>query len=181
MDVDNLLKMQKDLMEKVPHNVRPDVIPLMVKSVRIIETLLNYLGSCGHKPWRPIPLDPEVQKDRMEQFQLEAERFELLSELPASDRSIQADKKITRMITSSLGIIEETVEYITSINAKSRPEQLEEITDILFFYLEAIILGGFTPAEVEEEYKRKHAVNLKRYENGKMGDYSWDKRDEGVL
>ncbi len=181
MDVDKLLRMQKSLMDEVPHDVRPDVFSLMVKSARVIETLLTYLGSCGHKPWRPNPLDIEVRKDLMEQFLLEVERLEHLSELIPEERSVVVNPDMSRLVVSCLGVIEETIEYLVSVNTKSRKEQLEEITDILFFFLEMILLGKFTPTEIEMEYERKHAVNLERYKRGKEGDFRWDKRHKGGL
>jgi len=98
------------------------------------------------------------------------------------------DATTARRMITGLGVIEETLEYLNSTGHKpwrpiplSRKDQLEEITDILFFYLELVILGGFTWAEIEEEYVRKHAVNLERYRRAKEGDYSWDKRSEGGL
>ncbi len=96
-----------------------------------------------------------------------------------------SDLTARRMVTG-LGIIEETLEYLNSTGHKPwrpnplpRPAQLEEITDILFFYLELIILGEFSWQEIEEEYVRKHAENLERYRRAKEGDYGWDKRAEG--
>jgi len=93
-------------------------------------------------------------------------------------------KLTSRRMVSGLGIIEETLEYLNSTGHKPwRPNplpekcQLEEITDILFFYLELIAMSGFTVGQIEEEYTRKHAVNLKRYEDGKNNDYSWDDRE----
>ena len=90
-----------------------------------------------------------------------------------------------RRMVSGLGIIEETLEYLNSTGHKpwrpnplGRKDQLEEITDILFFYLELVILGGFSWAEIEEEYIRKHAENLERYRKANEGDYGWDKRGE---
>ncbi len=93
-----------------------------------------------------------------------------------------------RRMVSGLGIIEETLEYLNSTGHKPwrpnplpRPAQLEEITDILFFYLELIILGGFSWQEIEEEYVRKHAENLERYRRAEKGDYGWNHRDKGEL
>ncbi len=90
---------------------------------------------------------------------------------------------VARRMVSGLGVIEETLEYLNSTGHKPwRPNplpencQLEEITDILFFYLELVAMSGFTVDQIEEEYIRKHAVNLKRYEDGKKGDYGWDDR-----
>ena len=112
--VDELLSMQKQLMDKVPHELPSTVIHQMATGLGIIEETLEYLNAIGRKPWRPDPLPREAQ--------------------------------------------------------------LEEITDILFFYLELIIQSGFFWDEIVAEYKRKHAINLKRYEDGAKGDYSWDDR-----
>ena len=93
-----------------------------------------------------------------------------------------------RRMVAGLGVIEETLEYLNSTGHKPwrpnplpRPAQLEEITDILFFYLELIILGGFTWQEIEEEYVRKHAENLERYRRAKEGDFGWNHREKGEL
>ena len=93
--------------------------------------------------------------------------------------------KITSQITVGMGIMEEVHEYLNSIGRKPwRPtplpleQQLEEITDILFYYLELILLSGFSWEEICSEYKRKHTINLKRYSDGANGDYSWD--DKGT-
>lgn len=90
-----------------------------------------------------------------------------------------------RRMISGLGIIEETLEYLNSTGHKpwrphpqSEKDQLEEITDILFFYLEMVILSGFTWEQIEQEYVRKHAENLERYRRAEQGDYEWDKRSE---
>lgn len=88
-------------------------------------------------------------------------------------------------VMAGLGLIEETLEYLNAIGFKTwrpnplpREDQLEELTDILFFYLEQVILSGFSWEEVEQEYHRKHAINLQRYEDAKEGNYEWDKRKE---
>ena len=86
-------------------------------------------------------------------------------------------------VISALGIIEETMEYLNAIGFKTwrpnplpRSEQLEEACDILFFYLELLITGGFSWAEIEAEYARKWKENMERYRRAKEGDYDWDKR-----
>lgn len=86
-------------------------------------------------------------------------------------------------ITAGLGLIEEVLEYLSSIGRKPwRPipqpenERLEELTDILFYYLEAVNLSGFSWEQIAQEYWRKWQVNMKRYEDGAKGDFSWDKR-----
>ena len=106
---------------------------------------------------------------------------QLMEQVPHG-HTIRSDQQA--IVVAACGVIEETMEYLNSIGFKSwRPnplpekDQLEEITDVLFFYLELIILSGFTWSQIETEYHRKHAVNLKRYEDGKKGDYSWDDRE----
>ena len=93
--------------------------------------------------------------------------------------------EVIPQITAGLGVIEETLEYLNSIGRKPwRPqpqpqdEQLEELVDILFFYLELIILSPFSWFQIVGRYKQKHKENLERYEKGSKGDYSWDKRSE---
>lgn len=112
--IHELLEMQRDLMAKVPHDVRADVERSRTAGLGVIEEVLEYLNALGHKPWRPDPL-------------------------PLAD-------------------------------------QLEELVDILFFYLELIILSEFPWERIVAEYRRKHAVNLKRYEDARKGDRSWDDR-----
>lgn len=118
-NMNKLIDMQKQLMERVPHAITVDTARRMIAGLGVIEETLEYLNSTGHKPWRPNPLSKEAQ--------------------------------------------------------------LEEITDILFFYLELIILSGFSWEQISEEYIRKHAENLERYRRAKEGDYGWDKRGEGGL
>lgn len=86
-------------------------------------------------------------------------------------------------VVAAVGVIEETIEYLGAIGFKSwRPIplpadlQLEELADILHFFLELIILSGFSWAEVVAGYHKKHAVNLQRYESANKGEYSWDDR-----
>ena len=88
-------------------------------------------------------------------------------------------------VTAGLGLIEEVLEYLSATGWKPwRPHalplgaQLEELTDMLFYYLEMVIFSGFSWEQIVTEYFRKHAVNLKRYEDGAKGDYTWDKRAE---
>ena len=92
------------------------------------------------------------------------------------------------LVVAALGVIEETLEYLNAIGFKSwrpnplpRNKQLEEATDILFFYLEIIVLGGFSWPEIEEEYVRKWEENMERYRKAMKGDFSWDHRSEGGL
>ena len=94
-------------------------------------------------------------------------------------------KPMAHQITCGLGIIEETLEYLNSIGRKPwRPtplppeKQLEELVDILHFYLELILISPFDWNDIVIEYTRKHAINLKRYADGAKGDYSWDDKGE---
>jgi len=175
-----LIEKQKELMAKVPHTVRPDVYPKMVIGREIIEKLLLYLNSCGHKPWRTKPLDEGVQITNLLNLRGLVNDLVRVHERPGETFEQVPDLRSRRLI-SALGVIEESLEYLNAVDADTRAEQLEEVTDILFFYLELLVLGGFSWAEIEEEYVRKHAVNLKRYEDAAKGDYRWDKRKEGKL
>ena len=92
---------------------------------------------------------------------------------------------MAHQVTCGLGVIEETLEYLNSIGRKPwRPnplppeKQLEELTDILHFYLELIIRSPFDWEQVVEAYPKKHEENLERYRRGKEGDYSWDDKGE---
>ena len=103
---------------------------------------------------------------------------QLMEQVP---HSISVDT--ARRMVAGLGVIEETLEYLNSTghkpwrpNPQPKEEQLEEITDILFFYLELVIMSGFSWQEIEQEYVRKWGINLKRYEDAKRGNYEWDDR-----
>ena len=116
--------------------------------------------------------------DRMEHL------LNMQSELMAKAPSKLTPEASARA-TAGLGLIEETLEYLSSTgwkpwrpNPLPREAQLEELTDILFYYLELILLSGIDWSEIVAEYKRKHQENLQRYEKAKAGDYSWDKRGE---
>ena len=107
-----------------------------------------------------------------------AKQQELMDKIPHG-----VSKENARRMISVLGIIEEALEYSNSMGHKPwRPnplpeaDQLEELTDMLFFWLELVLQSGFTIDQVVEEYNRKHAVNLERYRRGQQGDYTWDTR-----
>ena len=111
---------------------------------------------------------------------LERQRI-IMEKVPGGD----IPEAMAHQITCGLGIIEETMEYLNSIGRKQwRPtplppdKQIEELVDILHFYLELILRSGFTWEDIVIEYARKHAINLKRYEDGAKGDFSWD--DKGA-
>ena len=183
MAIEDLIKKQQDLMLKVPHTVRPDALIKMQAGVKIIDTLLRFLNSTGHKPWRPIPLSPIVQEGLLKELEEKVGALAYIHRTTAgADEDFSNFDHYARQLISAYGIIEETLEYVNSLSDDSgRAHQLEEFTDILFFHLEQMILGGFSWAEVEEEYVRKHAVNLERYRRAEEGDYGWDKRSEGGL
>lgn len=178
IDVPKLLGMQKQLMESVPHDVRPDVWPKMTAARGVIEELLLYLAACGHKPWRPDPLSKEEIDKRYYRFLDAVKRFSVMH---MNKPSTVVDKELSRKVISAFGIIEESLEYINAVVQNDEPNKLEELTDILFFYLEQIAMSGFTLADIGAEYERKWHVNMKRYEDGKAGEYGWDQRDKGEL
>jgi len=179
--MEQLIAKQMELMERVPHELRPGVVPPMVQGVNIIKELLLYLTSMGHKPWRPNPLPVETQQIRLHNF-LHAAR--LIKHHKGAELPVEVvNAGFKRKLVSTYGIIEEATEYLDACvdPTKNEKDRLEELTDILFFYLEQLIQSGFTWEQVKAEYYRKHAINLKRYEDGARGDYSWDKRKEGAL
>jgi len=181
--IEDLIAKQHELMLKVPHAVRDDVPAKMLAGIKIIDTLLRFLNSTGHKPWRPIPLSQQVQDELFDELHVKVGALLILHQsTPSNSQPPTVDVIYTRQLVSALGVIEETVEYINSLSdGSTREHKLEELTDVLFFYMEQMILGEFTWQEVEEAYHRKHAINLKRYEDAKKGDYNWDKRGKENL
>lgn len=177
--IEELFEKQKQLMEQVPHKVTRSSYDKMCICRSIMERLLLYLNSCGHKPWRPIPLPEKDQEYYLGQLD-DSLRILRTAHITQTSAVIMPDE-LGRKIISAFGVIEEVLEYLASTVDRPREEQLEEITDPLFFWLELAILGGFTWAEIEKEYNRKHAVNLERYRRAKEGDYGWNKRGEGGL
>lgn len=183
MAIEDLINKQQQLMLKVPHTVRPDALVKMEAGVKVIDTLLRFLNSTGHKPWRPIPLSPIVQEGLLKDL---SERVGVLAYVHhttvGADRDFSKLDHYTRQLVSAYGVIEETIEYVNSLSDGSeRPHRLEELVDVLFFYMEQMILGEFTWEEIEAEYHRKWAINIKRYEDAKKGDYTWDQRGKGSL
>lgn len=181
IDMAKITELQKQLMEQVPHDVSQTVFEKMSIARSLIEQLLLYLTSCGHKPWRPNPLSSEEQLARLHSI---VDRWAVLAHahhVPSRSSVSGFPSESVRSLTSGFGVIEEVLEYLLALGTGDRQNQLEEITDPLFFYVELVILSGFTWAEIEAEYVRKHAVNLKRYEDGKRGDWGWNNREKGVL
>lgn len=180
--MNNLLEKQKQLMAEVPHDVSPGALVKMAAGVNVIDTLLRFLNSTGHKPWRPIPLSPFTQQHLLKELKEKVDALVFIHRTSfGADHDFSGQKHFSRQIISVLGIIEESIEYIDSVVGKTRAEQLEEITDVLFFFLESMILGDFSWKEVEQEYHRKWKVNIDRYRRAKEGDYTWDKRGEKGL
>lgn len=178
-----LLIKQDELMDKVPHGLRYDSAVLMTVSIKIISSLLEFLNSTGHKPWRPNPLPVAKQREMLSKLEHNVNFLVYLHEhfpIPTVPGGPN-DEHRSRQMVSSFGIIEETIEHLEALDKDDSDNQLEELTDILFFYLEQMLLSGFSFNQVVEEYHSKWAVNIKRYEDAKAGNYSWDKRSEGGL
>jgi len=182
IDMAKITELQKQLMDKVPHDVTKGVYAKMSLAALLMEKTVLYLTSCGHKPWRPEPLSKNEQATRLDLIvHVWAGMAQSHYAKDTEESDSIAPLSTSRPMISGFGIIEETLEYMSARKQGDRKNQLEEITDILFFYTEQVILSGFTWADIESEYVRKHAINLKRYEDGKKGDYGWDKREEGKL
>lgn len=183
MAIEELIEKQQELMLKVPHTVRPDSYMKMAAGVKIIDTLLRYLNSTGHKPWRPVPLEPLVQGKLLKDLKGNVGLLGYIHSINAgADKDFSHQEHYSRQLISAYGVIEETLEYVSSLSDGSdHAHKLEELTDVLFFYMEQMILGGFTWEEMEKEYLRKWEVNMERYRRAERGDYGWDKRKEGKL
>jgi len=139
-----------------------------------------YYGPKGREPGVQV-VDRLVAVDAMDEI-FEMQR-EIMKKVPGGDMP----EAMAHKVTCGLGIIEETLEYLNSIGRKPwRPQplmpdqQLEELCDILHFFLELILRSGFTWEQLVDRYKEKHRENLQRYEKGAKGDYSWDTRAEKV-
>lgn len=181
--IEDLIHKQEELMLKVPHTVRPDALVKMAAGVRVIDTLLRYLNSTGHKPWRPIPLSPIVQEGLLKDLKEKVSTLAYIHRTTAgAGNNFDHQDHYARQLVSAYGVIEETIEYVNSLSDNSdRAHRLEELVDGLFFFMEQMILGEFTWKEIETEYHRKHAINLKRYEDAEKGNWDWDKRKGGSL
>jgi len=181
--LDELLTKQKQLMEAVPHDVRPDAVVKMATGLKIIDVLLRYLNSIGHKPWRPNPLSPIVQQGLLREL---GDKVNVLKYVHSTSIGHDLDTghldlDIRRMV-STFGIIEEATEHMNSVLSNdAESHRLEELVDILFFWLEQVAMSGFTMDQVVKEYHRKHSENLERYRKAKEGDWSWDRRCKDSL
>lgn len=176
--MNKLVEKQKQLMEYVPHDVRPDALVKMTGGIKVLDTLLRFLNSTGHKPWRPIPLTPGTQQVLLAELKESVSTLAYIQRTNlGADKDFSGQEHYSRQVVSTFGIVEEAIEYVNSLTKGTRAEQLEELTDILFFWLEQLILSGFTWDGVEAEYTRKWGVNMERYKRAKEGDYKWDDRD----
>lgn len=181
--LEELLDKQKQLMERVPHTVRPDAAVKMRIGVHILDVLLRYLNSTGHKPWRPNPLSPPVQHGLLKELkdQVGVLEYAHRTNQGADIDFSRSDEDIRKMV-SAYGVIEESIEYMISVfENHDENHKLEELVDILFFWLEQVAMSGFSIQQVVDEYHRKWSVNIKRYEDGAKGDYSWDRRGKENL
>ena len=162
---------QLELMEKVPHEIRHDVYPRANIVLDIIRYVIVYYNSLGGKPWRPNPLPEDAQLEKLQDVVYAVGRLITQHNSPAS--AVPGPE--SRLLVSTLGMIEESIEHFRATDESNR---LEEITDILFFYTEALIHDGYTFDQVIAEYNRKWQINMNRYAAAKANDYSWDKRRE---
>ncbi len=183
MPIEELFVKQQELMDRVPHNIRADSHIKIMHGFNIIESLLKYLNSTGHKPWRPIPLPEETQQTYLQQLfdgMFRLDEFHAYNKRhPAPPFVDEPTSPTSRQLISALGIIEESTEYVNSLDKKDTDaHRIEELTDQLFFWLEQVLMSGFTWEQIEAEYHRKWQVNIARYESAQKNDYSWDKRKE---
>jgi hypothetical protein len=192
--VDEILRKQKELMDAVPHPLREDAHVRMLRAKKVIELLLIYLNSTGHKPWRPNPLPRDEQTKNIIMVTFALKDLEEMHLNYTEPSKVVNDTISSRILVSTFGGIEEILEFYDSwrersqvagwsqgatnadLDKENRAHMLEELTDELFYYLERMILVNFTWAEVINEYYRKWEVNMKRYADAKKGDYTWDDR-----
>lgn len=193
-DMDQLVSKQRELMTAVPHPLRDDAFERMDTAKDLIRNLLLYLNSTGHKPWRPKPLSREEQLQHLLSVMDKVDKLGKLHMRHKEPSPDSSDAIGRRLLVSTFGAIEEAVEFYDSwfesvldeaavdgpgkdqALKDDRHNMLEELTDELFFFLERMILVGFTWDEIIKEYHRKWKVNIERYDRGKKGDYGWDNR-----
>lgn len=189
-----LLSKQKELMAAVPHPLRIDSFERMKTAKELIEAVLLYLNSTGHKPWRPNPLPLDTQSANLAAISSKLYDLENMEMRTMTPPKLTTDDINSRMLVSTFGGIEECIEFFNSRETLNKLDELnyeqrnierfhsiEEITDELFFFLEKMALSGISWREIEKEYYRKWDVNMKRYADAKIGDFKWDKRHEGNL
>ena len=111
--MDEIRDKQVMLMESVPHPLRQDAMDRMHAAKKLIEGILVYLNSTGHKPWRPNPLPQEEQTARLLGV---IDSFSALAGLhtrPATPEMMN-DSVGSRMLVSTFGGIEECIEFYDS-------------------------------------------------------------------
>ncbi len=182
MGLDNLVSMQKELMESIPNGVfiNPKYNDLFYSLMKVFTLEAKLLNSTGFKSWRPVPLSEVKQQEIKEdlgkaliQYNLDHVRMRSPQE---SDSHVSLVVR-TDLAVPVMGMIEESVEFFNALQEKDEEHAFEELVDIFFFFLEALILFGKSFAQVEERYKTKWKENMSRYERGQKNDYSWDNRD----
>jgi phosphoribosyl-ATP pyrophosphohydrolase len=184
IDMNQILDKQKQLEEKAPHKVTSTSYRLMKKSITEIQALLVFINSTGRKPWRPNPLPfKEIAEKERQLLMAQDDLLEFWEEsVRDKGTSIYAsheDRK-THLMILTLGIIEEALEFYQDASAET-PDQakvLEEITDILFFYMVGMLQTGLTWEDIIKRYHLKWEENMGRYQKLEVGDTSWDKRSE---
>lgn len=182
-ELNDLLAKQILLMDKVPHIVSPSALMKLKACLKLLDTLLRYYNSVGCKPWRPAPLSPIVQQGLLKQLKDDLGTLEYIHRTNLGhDIDVNALGVLPRQYISGFGIVEESIEYMNSLTDGSTPEhRLEEHVDVLFFWLEQLAMSGSSTDQVLEEYHRKWAINIKRYEDSAKGNWEWDKRKGDAL
>jgi len=181
-DIDILIDKQKQLMAYVPHELKPGAATRMAVGIKIMDALLRYLNSTAHKPWRPIPLPKEEQDKIMDELLDRVTLLNSLKDFGFSEGTLEGrGEHFNRQMVSTFGIIEESIEYFNAVVEGEESSKLEELTDIVFFFLEQVILSGFTIEQIINQYHKKWKVNMARYDAAKAGDYRWDDRKKGKL
>ena len=178
--MENMTLKQMELMRTVPHPLTPSGAVLSSDAIKIIDNLMKFINACGRKPWRPNPLPDNEIGQYLTEFLTSATG---IAQDYIDKTGVENDPKLNRLMVSSLGIIEESIETFNESQASpiDRPAMLTEQTDMIFFYLEMMIELGFTWKDIQEEYYRKWEINMKRYSDALKGDFSWDRRADGSL
>lgn len=196
-DIEELLSMQRSLMEKIPHGheIKPEHSQLVLDAMSAITSILKLLNSVGFKSWRPNALSVKQQEKLRHQAAIDFTSFmvEHRNVMLHPEDVEPAHIESPGLMVADIGELEECTEFFNAIQAFTGTdpydEELstdltlharEELVDKFFFFLEQVLMFPLTPEELSQEYKRKHAINLSRYEKGKEGDFSWDKRSPEV-
>lgn len=99
-------------------------------------------------------------------------------------KELDNEKRIEETKEYALQLIDETLEFIRETNWKNHRKQniniirsnmLEEAIDIFKYWLSIMVLWGFNPEEIVDEYKRKSAVVEQRFKQEKQLDFESNK------